>query len=342
MKIGIIGPPQSGKTTVFSSLTGLAADGYGGKDSNVGVVKVPEPRLDVLTGMYKPKKTVPAEITFVDLASLGTNDKLTAMTAQLADAEALAIVIGAYDGADPCVALDSFLLELVLADLSIIESRLERLDKELARGRKEAAAEKPLIVRCQEHLARGKRLGLADFQPEELKLLRGYQLATLKPGMVLVNVGEKDLESGVLAKLNPMAEAAGLDAIELCAPIEAEIAQLPPEDRAEFLADYGLAASARDRFIRAAYGMLDLLSFFTVGPDEVRAWTISRGTKAPQAAGKIHSDIERGFIRAEVVAYDDLIAAGSHAACRPLGQVRLEGKEYEVKDGDVIEFRFSV
>ena len=341
MKIGIIGPPQSGKTTAFSSLTGLHVDAFGGREANVGVVKVPDERLDVLTEMYHPKKTIHAEITFLDLPGLGPNDKLSALTNQLAEAEALALVIGVYAADDPVAALESFILETVLADLSLLENRIERLDKDIARGRKEAAAEKPLIERCHGHLSDGLRLSLLDLSDDELSRLRGYQLVTLMPSLIVANVGEEHLSED-LTPLHDAARAAGLECITLCAPLEAEIAQLPPEDRATFLADYGIEEPARDRFISAAYKLLDLISFLTVGPDEVRAWPIRRGTKAPQAAGKVHSDIERGFIRAEVVAYTDLTTAGSYAACRPLGQVRLEGKEYIVKDGDVIDYRFSV
>lgn len=342
MKVGIIGPPSSGKTTVFQSITGLTGESMTGKNANLGVVRVPDERLEFLSRMYEPRKTTPAEITFVDLGGASSAERLSAITGALADADALAVVVGGFMDATPADALESFLLDLALADLSVIEARLERLEKEIQRGRKEAQVEQPLMVRLQEALASGDRIADLEFSTEEAKALRGYQFVTLKPALVLANVAEEDLGNGVAATIRCAAEGQGLRSFELCAALEFEIAQLPEADRAAFLADYGMTASARERFIRAAYELTDLVSFFTVGPDEVRAWSIRRGTLAPQAAGKIHSDIEQGFIRAEVVGYEDLRAAGTIQECRSRGQVRLEGKTYEVQDGDIIDFRFSV
>lgn len=343
MKIGIIGPEGSGKTTVFSSLTGLDIEGFATRGPNLGVVGVPDGRLEVLSGMFNPKKTTPAEITFIDLGAAGAaSDKLSAITGALADCDALAVVVGGFLTGDAAGSLDSYLLDLTLADLSVVENRLERIDKDLQRGKKESASEKPLMARLQETLSAGRRIAGVELSEEEFKTLRGYQFVTRKPTLILANVSESDLGNGVTASISEVAGAQDLPTFELCAPLEAEIAQLPAEDRTAFLADYGISDSARDRFIRAAYDLVDLVSFFTVGPDEVRAWSIPRNTLAPRAAGKIHSDIEKGFIRAEVVAYDDLIASGSHQECRAKGQLRLEGKNYVVQDGDVIEFRFSV
>jgi GTP-binding protein YchF len=293
--------------------------------------------------MYHPKKTTPAEIVFVDLGgSVPAAGKLSALTGALADCEALAVVVGGLATEDPARALENFLLDLTLADLSVVEARLERIEKDIQRGKKEAASERPLMERLQAALEQGRRVATVELSPDEERTLRGYQFITRKPTLVLANVQEKDLGNGVAGSVAEAAATAGLPSFELCAPLEQEIARLPEEERQAFLEDFGLAVAARDRFIRAAYDLVDLISFFTVGPDEVRAWSIRRGTLAPRAAGKIHSDMERGFIRAEVVAYDDLIREGSHQACRSKGLVRLEGKTYEVRDGDVIEFRFSV
>ncbi len=342
MKIGIIGPQGAGKTAVFRCLTSQVGE-VAGHSAKLGVVRVPDERLEVLSRMYSPKKTTPAEINFVDLGSGGTTgEKLSTVIGALADADALAVVVGGFLGDRPTAQLDSFLLDLALADLSVVENRLERIEKEIMRGRKEAKLELPLMERLQAALGAGQRVAEVAFEGEEEKLLRGYQFVTRKPTLVLANVAEADLGDGVAASIRDAAGRHGLASFELCAPLEAEIGQLAQEDRAEFLRDYGLTSAARERFIRAAYELTDLISFFTVGPDEVRAWSIRRGTLAPRAAGKIHSDIEQGFIRAEVVAYDHLVAAGSYQECRTRGQVRLEGKTYEMANGDVVGFRFSV
>lgn len=343
MRIGIIGPAGAGKSSVFECLTGVGQETAPGRETAVGVVRVPDPRLDVLSGMYNPKKTTPAEIVFVDPgSSVSASGKLSALTGALADCDALAVVVGGLSAEDPAGSLDSFLLDLTLADLSVVETRLERIDKDMQRGKKESASERPLMERLQAALEQGQRVAAVELSVEEDRVLRGYQFITRKPTLVLANVEEKDLGNGVARSVSEAAATVGLPSFELCAPLEQEISRLPEEERQAFLEDFGLTVAARDRFIRAAYELVDLISFFTVGPDEVRAWSIHRGTLAPQAAGKIHSDIERGFIRAEVVAYDDLTQEGSHQACRSKGLVRLEGKTYEVKDGDVIEFRFSV
>jgi len=341
VKIGIIGPEGSGKSTVFACLTGLGVPAAT-RSPSLGVVRVPDNRLEVLSAMYQPKKTTPAEITFVDLGSAGRHERLSAITGCLADADALAIVVGGLSPDSPGVALERFMLDLILADLSVVENRLERLEKDWQRGRKEAAEERDLMGRLQAALSEGRRIAEVPLDEADEARLRGFQLTTRKPTVVLANVSEQDLGNGVAQSVAAIAEPRALRTFELCAPLEAEIAELAHDERAAFLADYGLECAATDRFIRAAYEMLDLISFFTVGPDEVRAWSIRRGTLAPRAAGRIHSDIERGFIRAEVVAYEHLSTAGSMAACRAQGQVRLEGREYEVRDGDVIEFRFSV
>ncbi|NSW55545.1 MAG: redox-regulated ATPase YchF [Armatimonadetes bacterium] len=335
MKIGIIGPQGSGKSAVLSCLTGT--DG----SVNIGVVGVPDPRLEVLSGMYKPRKTTQADITFAEIGCASAS-KLSAITGALSQTDALAVVTGGFAHGTRAADLDSFLLDLLLADMSVVENRLARIEEDRQRGKKESQAEKPLMERLQKALADGVRLENVEVNADEEKALRAYQFVTRKPTLVVANVAEGDLGNGVASGIAETARQHGLRSLELCAPLEGEIARLTEEDRAAFLADYGLDAPARDRFIRAAYELTDLISFFTVGPDECKAWSIRRGTLAPRAAGAIHSDIERGFIRAEVVAYEDLVASGSLQECRARGQVRLEGKTYEVRDGDVIDFRFAV
>jgi len=343
VKIGIVGPDNAGKTSVFQCITGLTEAQMGGKNAHLGVVRVPDERLDVLSAMYQPKKTTPAEVTFVDLGQNASQaERLSSLTGALADAEALAVVCGAFMEDRPRDSLESYLLDLALADLSLVENRLEHIAKDVQRGKKEARADEPLMQRLQEILGDGRRVADLELAAEETKALRGYQFVTGKPTVVIANVAEKDLGNGVAQSIAGAAGEHGLPSCEMCCPLELEVSQLQPEDRKVFMADYGMSASARDRFIRAAYEMTDLISFFTVGADEVRAWSIPRGTPAPVAAGKIHSDIQQGFIRAEVVAYEDLAAAGSLAECRSQGTVRLEGKTYQIQDGDVIDFRFSV
>jgi hypothetical protein len=335
VKIGIIGPQGSGKSAVLGCLTGIEGS------ASIGVVGVPDPRLEVLSRMYKPRKTTPADITFAEIGCASAN-KLSAITGALSQTDALAVVTGGFAYGTPAANLDSFLLDLLLADMSMVENRLARIEEDKQRGKKESQAEKPLMERLQKALADGVRLENVEVNADEEKMLRTYQFVTRKPTLVVANVAEGDLGNGVASGIAEIAREHGLRSLELCAPLEGEIAQLTDDDRAAFLADYGLDAPARDRFIRAAYELTDLISFFTVGPDECKAWSIRRGTLAPRAAGAIHSDIERGFIRAEVVAYEDLVSGGSLQECRNKGQVRLEGKTYQVRDGDVIDFRFAV
>ncbi|MEA2626215.1 MAG: ribosome-binding ATPase [Candidatus Binatota bacterium] len=344
MKIVIAGFPRSGKTTVFQSLTGLADSAAARGGAVRGVVRVPDPRVDRLSEIYQPKKTTYATVVFVDVADPGGADKATALSAPLVgeirDADAIAAVIRDFpdaEPADPVKELRTFEDELVLADLGIVEKRLERLIKEAKK-----TAEEPLLARVVEWLGDGKPLRSATIAPVETKLLSGYQLASAKPLLVLLNRSEADAAKPIPDAFLAVVHEHGAQAISLSAVLEREIAELPPQDQAAFLRDAGLVDSARDRFVRAAYGMLDLVSFLTSGEDEVRAWTIRRGTPAQAAAGKIHSDIEKGFIRAEVVAYDDFIRCGSEAECKKAGKTRLEGKEYVVADGDIVHFRFNV
>ncbi len=348
MKIGIVGFPRSGKTTVFNALTGLdVAVGFGGDPSkpNLGTIKVPDARVDRLSEIFQPKKTTYGEVVFVDYP--GRPDASSAIDrstlAQMRDADALVQVVRAFAdpaaeaAADPRGDIESFKAELVLADLEIVEKRLERLRKEKGKEKEEE-----LLGRCKGTLD-GERL-LRDLELSDLeeRQLAGFGFLSRLPLLVVVNVDEARAVEDLGEDLQQLLAREGTPGMALSAQVEMEIAGLEEADRAPFLADLGLQEAARDRFIRAAYGLLSLISFLTSGEDEVRAWPIEKGTPAVRAAGKIHSDIERGFIRAEVVAYDDFIELGSDAKCREAGKLRLEGKDYEVRDGDIIHFRFNV
>jgi len=349
MRIGIVGFPRSGKTTVFNALTGLSAEvgGFGGDPSkpNLGTIKVPDARVDALARIHNPKKTTFAEVVFVDFP--GRGDSATALNraslVQMRDADALVLVV--RDFVDPqaesppaAVAdLGRFQAELLLADLEIIEKRLERLRKE--KGKEKETA---LLERCREALEDERPLRRLELSEAEERDLSGFGFLSRAPLMVVVNCAEDAAGAELAAALGERLAAEQLVGIQLCAQLEMEIASLDEGDRTAFLADLGLVDAARDRFIQAAYGLLDLISFLTAGEDEVRAWPIRRGTTAVRAAGKIHSDIERGFIRAEVVAFDDFIALGTEAKCREAGKLRLEGKEYVMRDGDIVHFRFNV
>jgi len=360
VKIGIFGLPQSGKTTVFRVLVGPghspARDAHG--EAQTAVLKLPDDRLPLLTEVYQPKKTTPAEITLVDTVALrkGHADAKQAesLTDLLGDADAFALVLRCFDLADetepsgaPREDLDTLLLELALTDLAILERRLGRLDRDLRSGKKEAAAEHERLTRCCAHLEAGGLLRALSFSDEEQRALRGFAFLTMKPMLVIANTGE-DLagehplgEGGRLASLGEACARLGLSAIAFCAELEAEIEELSPEEQQVFLSDYGIEEPGRDRFLKACFDLLGLVTFFTANGNEVRAWTIPAGSTALAAAGKVHSDMVRGFIRAEVISYDHLRLAGTPAECRKRGTARLEGKEYAVRDGDILLIRFS-
>jgi GTP-binding protein YchF len=363
LRAALIGFGSSGKTTLFQLMTSAkdtARAAHGKGEVAIGISKVPDPRLDTLTAMYNPKKRVPATVEFSDLLQAGGVSLVD--VAAYKNADALVHVVRAFD--DPHVphpsgsidaARDARAMEdeLILADLGLAERRLERLDKDLKKNKAaDLEREREALVRCRTALEEGRALRTLDWKGEDLKRLRGFQFLSAKPLLLVLNLGEAELavEGGAsqriaaaadTAGLTPFLSGAGTAAAAVCARIELEIAQLDAADARAFLADLGLDESGLDRVIRATYELLGYISFFTVGEDECRAWSIPRGISAQLAAGEIHSDIARGFIRAEVVRYDALIARGSMAACRDHGEVRLEGKEYVVQDGDIINFRFA-
>ena len=353
MKVGLVGFAGAGKTTIFNALTGLAAEvgGYGAREkANVGVIKVPDPRVDKLAGIYNPKKRTFAEISFVDVAGpqAGESERQESgldpkLVQHMREADALVHVVRAFDSAmlsqppDPARDIRAFDDELILTDMVQIENRIARLMKE-----KDSTRERELLERLKAALEEEQPLRDVELASEEMVTIAGFRFLSLKPVLLLLNVSEESASEGPPPEVIESAESKGLSVIAMSGKAEMEIAELDPEEQREFLQDMGIAEPARDRFIRAAYDLLDLISFLTVGEDECRAWTISRGTTAQKAAGKIHSDIERGFIRAEVARFEDLIELGSEARCREQGKLRLEGKEYIVRDGDVINYRFNV
>src|SRR5471032_921080 len=366
LRAALIGFGSSGKTTLFQLMTsareaGRAAHGKG--DTSIGISKVPDARLDRLTAMYNPKKHVQATVEFTDLNMPGGTGGAQALVdvAAYKNADALVHVLRAFQdpsvphpsgSIDPARDAQAMEDELILADLGVAERRLERLEKDLKKGRTtELERERDVVTLCKTALEEGRPLRALNLQGEDLKRLRGFQFLSAKQLLVVINLDEAQLAEGEAAtrieraaeaaELTPFLSRAATAAVAVCAKIELEIAQLEPADAVAFLGDLGLKESGLDRVIRASYDLLGYISFFTVGEDECRAWSIPRGTSAQLAAGEIHSDIARGFIRAEVVSYDALTGRGSMAACRDHGEVRLEGKEYIVQDGDIINFRFA-
>jgi hypothetical protein len=353
MKVGLVGFAGAGKTTIFNTLTGLTAEvgGYGAREkANIGVIKVPDSRVDKLAEIFNPRKKTYAEISFVDVAGppagegdsdhSGLDPKLVQ---HMREADALVHVVRAFDNpmlsqpADAVRDIRSFDDELMLTDLVQIENRIGRLKKE-----KDSARESELMERLKAALESETPLRDVELSPEDLGLIAGFRFMSLKPLLLLLNQAEDAVGEGVPATLQELAQSKRLRAIAMSGKVEMEIAELAPDEQREFLQDLGITEPARNRFIGAAYSLLDLISFLTSGEDECRAWSIKRGTTAHKAAGVIHSDIERGFIRAEVIRFEDLVQLGSEARCREVGKLKLEGKEYIVQDGDVVHFRFNV
>ncbi|MCG8469587.1 MAG: YchF family ATPase [Gemmatimonadetes bacterium] len=346
MKIGLVGFAGSGKTTVFNAMTGLDVPvGFGG-ELRLGTVKVPDARIDHLSGVFAPRKTTYAEMRFCDIpGEHGADKKGLSPRAlqQIRDQEALCLVLRDFENpalaesADPAGDLDAFAAECAFADLEIVERRLDRARKEGADPVEITAFEKALVA-----LESERPLRLLTEDELDRGFFKGYGLLTDRPLLVVLNRAEERAADGVPETMAERLTRQGAGGLALSARVESEIADLEPEDQAAFLDDLGIEESALARFIRAAYALLDLISFFTVGPDEVRAWTIRRGTRARAAAGRIHTDLERGFIRAEVIPYATFVAHGSETAVKEAGLLQVEGKDYVVSDGDILHVRFNV
>jgi GTP-binding protein YchF len=358
LRIGIVGLAQVGKTTLFQILTRAHGTGLdsGRPEAHVGVVRVPDSRLERLSEMYKPQKTVHASIEYVDTpGSIIDLARAGAQSQTLRELNALAHVTRAFEDAavpieagsvDPKRDIENVELELILSDLAVVEKRLERLEKDVKKQKNPALEKEQQVLRfCKAALEKQTPLREVPLGAEEEKAIRGFTFLTLKPTLYVLNLSESDAARANAAE--DFAVEAGLKqrphtaVTAVCGKVEAELASLSDSDAAEFLVSYGLKESAISRFIRASYHLLGLISFLTVGEDECRAWTIPAGTTALEAAGEVHSDIQRGFIRAEVVKFEDLVAAGGLPEARQRGQVRLEGKEYVVHDGEVVHFRHS-
>lgn len=359
---GLIGLPMVGKTTIFNLLTGSAAETSnfltGKTETNTGAARVPDPRVEFLSELYKPRKTTFAQVQFSDVPGLvrGSSqgqgvgnqflnairnvDLLVHVVRSFANSE----VPHVEDTVDPLRDIETINMELLFADMEVVDKRIERI-KAGKKVKKEHALELEVMEKCLNALENETSISRLELSEEEKLALRNYSFLTEKPLLLVVNTDEEQFKSRAYprkAELEAYAARRGLPVLEICGRIEMEISQLPSEDREMFLADLGATQSGIDRLTRAAYDYLGLISFFTVGEDEVKAWTIRRDTEARRAAGKIHSDIERGFIKAEVVKYHDLESLGSMAKVKEKGLFRLEGKEYVVEDGDVINFRFNV
>ncbi len=360
MKLGIIGLPQSGKTTLFNALTRGHAPttaSAGRIEVHTAVVDVPDPRVDLLSGMFKPKKTIYAKVTYADIAGLEAGAAKTGVSGQLLNQltqmEGFIHVVRCFEddnvphpngSVNPGRDVESMLGELLLNDLIAVERKLERLTEERKKGGTDKAInarQAELFERIHKTLSESTPLRKMDFNAEEEKELASFGLLSRKPILTAFNLGEGQSAPFDAAQGKP---ALNLDhpCVALQGKLEMEIAQLPPEDAVVFMQEYGIEEPSLNRMIRLSYDLLQLMSFFTVGEDEVRAWTVQRGATAVEAAGAIHTDLQRGFVRAEVVAYDDLASLGSMQEAKAKGRLRLEGKEYPVKDGDIVHIRFNI